>query len=129
MNQLGFPSVVSIQEIARKTSLGGAIDLMAEAAGLEPKEIQSKLKMDKAQWSRWTSGQEGILWPKLCGAMDFCGNDAPLLWMNHDRGYDLASIRRRETELERRIRELEEQNQMLQHDKRVLTEALHGRVA
>jgi hypothetical protein len=36
--------------------------------------------------------------------MDFCGNDAPLLWMLHARGYDLASLRKRESETEKELR-------------------------
>ena len=126
MNQLGFPSPVTIQEIARKKSLGDAIGLCIEAAGFEPKQIIDKLKMDKAQWSRWQSGQEGVIWPKLEVVMDECGNDAPLLWMNMARGYDLSSLRRRETDLERQLREAQEHIAQLQHDKRVLTGALRG---
>lgn len=131
MNQLGFPSAVTIQEIAREKTLGGAIGLCAKAAGYEPKEVMDAVRidgkpMDKAQWSRWESGQEGVIWPKLRTVMDFCGNDAPLLWMNLDRGYDLSSIRRRETELERQLRVAQEQVAQLQHDKRVLVEALRG---
>lgn len=126
MNQLGFPSPVTIQEIARKKSLGDAIGLCIEAAGLEPKQVTDKLKMDKAQWSRWQSGQEGVIWPKLESVMDLCGNDAPLLWMNMARGYDLSSLRRRETELERELRLAQEEVAQLRHDKRVLTEALRG---
>lgn len=79
MNQLGFPSAVTLQEIAREKTLGGAIGLCVKAAGMEPKEVMSDLKMDKAQWSRWESGQEGVIWPKLKAVMDFCGNDSPLL--------------------------------------------------
>jgi len=41
--------------------------------------------------------------------MDKCGNDAPLLWMLHDRGYDITSLRRRESELEQQLREAREQ--------------------
>lgn len=126
MHQLGFPSEVTLQEIAREQSLGGAIDLCAKAAGLTPKQVQDAVKADKAQFSRWTDGKEGILWPKLCALMDACGNDAPLLWMLRARGYDLASLRRCETQLERDLREAREQIEMLRHDKRVLSEALRG---
>ena len=45
--------------------------------------------------------------------MDACGNDAPLLWMLHNRGYDLHSIRRRESETERQNRMLREENAAL----------------
>ncbi|MBL0918028.1 MAG: hypothetical protein IBJ14_04955 [Hydrogenophaga sp.] len=99
--------------MSRKTSLGGAIDLCLEIGGKEPKEVQHALKLDKAQFSRWQSGQEGVIWPRLCGVMDHCGNDAPLLWMNHSRGYDLYAMRKVETELERENRELREQNMAL----------------
>ena len=114
MNQLGFPSSVSLDEVTRKTSLGAAIALCAEAAGLEPKQVQDAVKtsegkaVDKAAWSRWVNAGEGVEWPKLVQIMDKCGNDAPLLWMLHARGYDLSSLRRRETELERRLRIAEE---------------------
>lgn len=126
MNQLGFPSAVTIQEIQREKTLGGSIGLCVKAAGLEPKEVMGDLKMDKAQWSRWESGQEGVIWPKMQAVMDFCGNDAPLLWMNMARGYDLASIRKQETELERELRLAKEEVAQLRHDKRVLVEALRG---
>lgn len=113
MSQIAIPVEIAPHEIARKTSLGGAFELMAEAAGLEPKEIQAELKLDKAQWSRWVSGQEGVVWPKFQAAMDLCGNDAPLLWMNHSRGWDINSMRRRETEMERQVRALREENAAL----------------
>jgi hypothetical protein len=109
VNQLGFPSEVTAQEVAREMSLGGAINLCAKAAGLAPKEVQDALKADRAQFSRWTDDKEGILWPKLAALMDLCGNDAPLFWMLHARGYDLSSLRRRETDVERENRLLREE--------------------
>lgn len=109
MTQIAMPTEVTPQEIMREATLGGAIGLCAKVAGLEPKHVQAELHMDKAQWSRWESGQEGIVWPKLSAVMDACGNDAPLLWMLHARGYDLTSIRKRETETEKENRLLREQ--------------------
>ncbi|MDQ0082905.1 hypothetical protein J2W35_003264 [Variovorax boronicumulans] len=125
---------MTIQEIAREKTLGGAIGLCVKAAGLEPKEAMDALRvdgkpLDKAQWSRWESGGEGVVWPKFTALMDYCGNDAPLLWMNMARGYDLASLRRRETELERELRIAQEEVAQLRHDKRVLVEALRGATA
>lgn len=117
MTQIAIPMDVAPHEIQRKASLGAAIELCAEVGGMEPKEIQAKLKLDKAQWSRWVSGQEGVLWPKFEALMDGCGNDAPLHWMINARGYDLHSLRRRETETERQNRLLREENAAL---KRVL---------
>lgn len=109
------PSLITIdvrpEEVSRERSLGGAIELCAKVAGFTfDKELQLALGVDKAQFSRWQSGQEGVVWPKLSRLMDHCGNDAPLLWMLHERNYDLASLRRRETEVERENRLLREEN-------------------
>lgn len=117
MHQIGIPVEVEPREVMRKHSLGGAIDLCLEIADLEPKRLVGDLKLDKSQFSRWQSGQEGVIWPKLRAVMDRCGNDAPLLWMNHDRGWDLHSMRRVENELQRQVRMLQEENGAL---KRVL---------
>lgn len=117
MHQISLPTPVTPDEVQRERSLGGAIDLCAKAAGKEPKELQIVCRADKAQWSRWTSGSEGIVWPKFRALMDECGNHAPVLWMLHDLGYDLHSLRRRETELERENRQLREERDAL---KRVL---------
>lgn len=117
MNQLGFPSDVTPQELAREHTLGGSIGLCAKAAGMEAKQIQAALKTDKAQWSRWESGAEGIVWPKFAALMDLCGNDAPLLWMIHQRGYDLSSLRRQESELQKKLRLAEERISELERDR------------
>ncbi len=119
MGQVAFPTDVSPSEVARERTLGGAIGLCAKAAGYEPKELQAELKWDKAQWSRWESGQEGVVWPKLTSLMDYCGNDAPLFWMAYDRGYDLSRLVKRESEIERQNRLLKEENAAL---RRVLTQ-------
>jgi hypothetical protein len=99
-SQLSLPVEVNLDEVARKKTLGAAITLCADLANKCPKVIAAELKLDKAQWSRWESGTEGIIWPKFEAVMDKCGNDVPLLWMNHARGYDLHSLRRKQTETE-----------------------------
>ncbi len=109
--QLALPSPVRPEEVAREKSLGGAIDLCIKAGGLErDKTLALELGVDKGQLSRWQSGTEGVCWPKFSKLMDICGNDAPLLWMNHARGYDLHSLRRQENALERENRLLREEN-------------------
>lgn len=113
MHQTAIQVDITPQEVAREKSLGGAIALCAKAAGLEAKQLQDQLHLDKAQFSRWESGGEGVMWPKLVALMDACGNDAPLLWMLHARGYDLHSVRRIESEVERQNRLLREENAAL----------------
>lgn len=122
MHQVALPVEVSPAEVMRKPSLGAALDLCLELGGFEPKQVQHALKLDKAQFSRWQSGQEGVNWPKLVAVMDHCGNDAPLLWMNHARGYDLAAMRKVESEIER-------ENRVLRTQVEALTQVLRGKLA
>ena len=114
MNQTSIPVRVNPEEVARKASLGAALELCAELAGYGlDKTLQLKMGADKGQFSRWMSGSEGIVWPKFVKLMDTCGNEAPLLWMLHQRNYDLYSVRRLESEFERENRLLREENQAL----------------
>ena len=110
MSQLSIPIEVRPEEVERKHSLGSAIELCAELGGYTlDKQLQQELGVDKAQFSRWQSGTEGVQWSKFVQLMDKCGNDVPVLWMLHQRGYDLHSLRRRETELERENRLMREE--------------------
>ncbi|MCK6432010.1 MAG: hypothetical protein L6Q68_03105 [Aquabacterium sp.] len=117
MHQISIDVEVTAHDVMRERTLGGAIDLCAKAAGKEPKELQIVARSDKAQWSRWVNGAEGIVWCKLRAVMDECGNHAPVLWMLHDLGYDLHSLRKRESETERELRLAREENAAL---KRIL---------
>ena len=112
--QISLPVVVNPDELKRKHTLGSAIELCADVAGFElDKTLQMTLGVDKAQFSRWLSGQEGIMWSKLTKLMDTCGNDAPILWMLQQRGYDLSSVRKVESEIQKENRELRDQVQAL----------------
>lgn len=110
---------VPLSEVVRKPTLGRAIEYCAELAGYSyDKELEKALnergvKVDATQLTRWKQGGEGIKWEKFAGLMDVCGNDAPLLWMVHARGYDVGSVRRVETAVERENRLLREENAAL----------------
>ncbi|MGH8758080.1 MAG: hypothetical protein ACREVW_00970 [Burkholderiales bacterium] len=126
--QLAIPTQPQPDEVSRKQTLGAAIELCAELGGHAlDKTLQQAMGVDKAQFSRWQSGTEGIVWPKFMRLMDVCGNDAPLLWMLHQRGYDLHSLRRRESETERELRLAREQLDTERMKVKVLTDALNGR--
>ena len=108
-SQMALPTEVRPEDVAREKTLGGSIELCAKVAGFSlDKELQREVCVDKAQFSRWLSGTEGIIWPKLVKMMDVCGNDAPLFWMLHQRGYDLHSLRKCESETEKKLRLAEE---------------------
>ena len=123
--QLSITVPVRPEEVAREKSLGAAIELCAKLQGFElDKQLSELLKVDKAQFSRWHSGEEGIKWPKLSALMDVCGNDAPILWMLLQRGYDLHSLRKLETETE-----TERENRLLREENAALRRVLVGAAA
>ena len=127
--QFSIPVSVRPEELVRKQSLGGAIELCAELGGFSlDKSLQQELGVDKAQFSRWQSGSEGVVWPKFTRLMDACGNDAPVLWMLHQRGYDLHSLRKQESETVRELRLAREALDQERMKNRVLIEALSGRI-
>lgn len=129
-NQIALPVEVRPEEVARKQSLGAAIELCAELGGHElDKSLQLKLGVDKAQFSRWLSGTEGIVWAKLAALMDECGNDSPILWMLHQRGYDLYSVRKRESETEKALRLEREASAKKDEKIALLTDLLQGKAA
>lgn len=111
----GPPTDVRVEDIARQPTLSGALALCAAAAGLDlEKEVHVPLGIDAGHWTRMRSGAAGIQWEKLAAICDLCGNDAPLLWMLHQRGYDLHSLRIREDETKKALRVEQEKTARLQ---------------
>jgi len=103
------PAIVTAQP-----SMLAAIKLCISAGGFDAgKEVYAELGIDAGHWSRVLRGEAHFPVNKLTALMDLCGNDAPLQWLVHDGGYDIASLRRRETELEKHNRELREENAAL----------------
>lgn len=99
---------VDVSTIAALPSLGAACAKCAEWSGLSDKAVCLETDIDPGQWSRIKTGQAHPSGEFLLKLMDCCGNEAPLIWLVHHRGYDPASLRRRETDLERENRELRE---------------------
>jgi hypothetical protein len=96
---------IDIRLVQQQPSLLGAIKLCIGMAGFESdKQVYMHLGIDAGHWSRITRGEAHFPLDKLGPLMDFCGNEAPLLWLLDDRGYEVSSLRRKETELEQQLR-------------------------
>lgn len=102
----GDPVDVEPTLVHRQKSMLAAIALCMQAAGIADKEACLALGLDPAHWSRIVAGNAHFPLSLLGPLMDLCGNEAPLEWLAHSRGYEL---RRLETELERENRLLREQ--------------------
>ena len=111
--QSQIPVDVPSADVRRQADLGSAIALCMSLGGKSHKVVEADLELASGQLTRWISGQEGIKWERLDALMTLCGNDAPILWMVHRRGWDLHAMRRLETETERENRLLREENTAL----------------
>jgi len=120
--------------VLAQPSLLAAIKLCISAAGFEAdKQVYGELDIDAGHWSRILRGEAHFPVDKLAALMDLCGNDAPLIWLVHARGFDPTSLRRLETDVERELRAAREQLALLQAERetehRLLRQLMGGRAA
>lgn len=94
---------VPLELVIRQPTLSAAIALCVQASGLEDKEVYLSLGIDAGHWTRIMKGDAHFPVNKLGDLMDMCGNEAPLIWQSHSRGYTLVMLK---SEAERRIDEL-----------------------
>jgi hypothetical protein len=118
--------------IAKQPSMSKALALCQTLSGKDDAQFygESGIVKDQAQWSR-IMGPSNHCFPhdKFNLFMDLAGNEAPLLWLLHARGYDMTVLRKLETETERKLRITEEALAAEKLKTRVLTEAINGRAA
>lgn len=100
------PVSISVDVIARQRNFLSALTLCVQSSGLEDKEIYMQLGIDAGHWSRIMKGDAHFPVNRLNDLCEICGNEAPLIWWAHSRGYGLVMLK---TEAERRIEDLETQ--------------------
>lgn len=103
--------------VRRQRSMLAAIALCAQAAGLQDKELYLPLGLDAGHWSRIVKGDAHFPLDRIGPLMDLCGNEAPLQWLAHSRGYELRPL---ESETERRLRLEQERAEELAKENRLL---------
>lgn len=78
-------------------------------ADLESKQVYDPLGKDKATWSRYESGDAPFPAELILPLRGITNNDAPLFWLNYQAGFDLTTLRPRESDTERQLREAREE--------------------
>lgn len=121
--QVARPLVpVTNADLSGVTSWAKAMSRAVSISGLKDKSLAIETDLDPAQFSKTVNGQLGVMPDKLFRFMDACGTEFPLMWMLYQRGYDIEAMRQRETELQREIRRLTEENRRLKLEREVITE-------
>ena len=110
-------------------SEAAAIGAMIATSGLQEKTVAIEVGIDASTLAKVKQGTARPSEEHLDAMMDATGSEAWLVYWLLKRGYDPASLRKLESETERRAREAEEALEQERLKVRVLTEALHGRVA
>src|SRR6478609_5925216 len=93
-------------------------------ADLDPKQVYEPLDMDKATWSRIENGQQAFPPDMLNQLAEITGNDAPLIWLAHSRGYELRPLK---SELQERLDAAEANAAELERQNKLMRELLQAR--
>ena len=121
LSQFNVPFTVEMQEvdsalIAKQPSMTKALQLCQTLSGKDDAQFygDNGIVKDQAQWSR-VMGPSAHHFPhdKFNLFMDLAGNEAPMLWLLHSRGYDIESLHKLESETEKQCRLLRQENDAL----------------
>lgn len=113
------PVDVPTSLVLKQPSQSAAIALCVQVSGLDDKEVYLSLGIDAGHWSRIMKGDAHFPVNKLNELCDMCGNESPLIWWIHSRGYDPRSLRRIESDLERENRLLRERLAAVESEREV----------
>jgi hypothetical protein len=114
---------VSLDRIYTLTDTHDALLYACELARLVPKKVAPLIGVDKTVWSRITTGEFDLDGRDIYPFDTAIGNDAYLLYLNHIHGYDLASLRKVQSDSDKRIAELESENRDLRRAMTLWVEA------
>lgn len=110
--------------IAAQPTMSAAIKLCVQASGLEHKEIYMALGLQQAQWSKTLNGDYHFDPEKLHDLMNVCGNEAPLVWLAHKRGYALVLLK---SKVEKALEDAEKALEKEREKTLMLTELLKAK--
>lgn len=110
-------------------SEAAALAGMIGTSGLHEKTVAIEIGMDPSTLAKVKQGTARPSEDHVSAIMDATGSEAWLFYWLLKRGYDPRSLRKLESETERRAREAEEALEQERMKVRVLTDALRGRVA
>ena len=119
---------VDFDLIQAQPSFLSAIKLCISLAGFDyTNQVYLDLGIDASHWTRIINGKAHFPLDKLNDLMDLCGNEVPLYWLTYARGYDVASLRKLESETEKALRIVQEELEREKEKNRIIVELYQGR--
>lgn len=113
------PVLIPAQVAAAQPTKIAAIKLCISSSGLSADEVCRSLRIDSGHWARMMSDKAYFPNNKEQALMDLCGNEIPLIWDIERRGYDFATLRKHNSDLEKRVVQLQAQLEQERHDRAV----------
>ena len=117
---------VPLELVLKQPSLSGAVALCVQLSGLDDKEIYLSLGIDAGHWTRIMKGDAHFPLNKLNDLCTMCGNESPLIWWAHSRGYGLVMLK---SEAERRAEMAAAELLMEREKNKLLMQLLQGKAA
>lgn len=111
---------VSFDRIYALETTIDAINYGCELAGVATKAIYGDMDIDKTVWSRICAGEWDLDGRDIQKFNKVVGNNAYLMFLNHQEGIDLHSIRRTMDDKDREIHQLRKELAEERHDKEVI---------
>ena len=111
--------------IRRLPTLHRSIEFARELSGLQDKEIYGPCRIDSGAFSRMTSGSawypQDERWLMILNRLN---TEIPVVWQVEALGYDWTSLRRHQSETERKLEAAEQRIRQLEHDREVEQRAI-----
>jgi hypothetical protein len=107
-DQIGFqlstprriPLNFTLDDIRKIKSESDALAFSVRCSGYEPKEIPLLFDIDAGQWSNILNGKKHFPHERRNEFMDFVGNEILLMFGCESRGYDYATLRKHQSDIE-----------------------------
>lgn len=117
-----------IASVRRRPTFLRAWNFAQEFAGLEDKQCYTPLQIDSSHWTKIKNGSASPpADERFTRYLDVVQNEIPLIWLAESRGYDWLSIRRHQSDEQRRIAELDQEVRDLRRVISLFTEAQRSR--
>lgn len=110
-----IPLRFTLDDVRKIKSESDALAFSVRCSGYEPKEIPLLFDIDAGQWSNILNSKKHFPHERRNEFMDFVGNEILLMFGCESRGYDYATLRKHQSDIEialeaerRRTAELEQ---------------------
>lgn len=102
-----IPLNFTLDDVRNLKNESHAIIFSVRCSGYDPKEVPVLMNIDEGQWSCIKSGKKFFPHDRRNEFMNLVENEALLMYGCESRGYDFSTLRKHQSDTERRLAEAE----------------------